>query len=485
MLKHNWLLVSGLALMFLLGCTQPVSPAPAPIPEPAPVVTPAPEPSLARSPTSAPEPSPAPKPVPISPSDTTPPSAIAGLGAVDACDGNVNLWWDKSQSNDFDHYAVYVSKEALSDVADLTSVHQINDIDSNYYQATGLELSVPFFFAVTAVDKSGNESSKVTAAKAMPTPMPEGVSDSDLVVSTYHSDRTWPGTTLLADNHKAERPRMIEVNMRGEITWEYRLPPDLKRYNNPGFEGEHLPNGNILILLPGHGVYELNRDAEIVWSYIDRKVSHDADRLPSGNTLVVFGNGDQINDAQVKEISPEGKVVWSWYARDHFNKAPYKAIADQGWTHTNAVMRLPNGNTIISPRNFDCLVEVDPQGALVRTIGEGVFDNQHDPEALSSGNILLANHGKPHRVIEFDPTTEKVVWQTRGFARELTPVRDANRLPNGNTLITATTKIVEVTPAGEVVWELKLKGLTLAGLEGAKLGFYKAERINIQPQKSD
>ena len=480
-MKRNWLLVSGLALMWLLGCTQPASLEPAPIPAPAPIPVPSPAPS----PISTPDPSPATKPVPTLPSDTTPPSAIAGLGAVDACEGSVNLWWDKSQSDDLNHYAVYVSQEALSDVTGLTPVHQIDDIDSNYYQATGLELSVPFFFAVTAVDKSGNENTKVTAAKAIPTPMPKGVADSDIEASTHYSDRTWPGITLLADNHQAERPRMIEVNMRGEITWEYRLPPDLRRYNNPGFEGEHLSNGNILILLPGHGVYELNRNGEIIWSYIDRKVSHDADRLPNGNTLVVFGSGDQINDAQVKEISPEGKVVWSWYARDHFNKAPYKDIEDQGWTHTNAVTRLLNGNTIISPRNFDFLVEVDPQGALVRTIGEGVFDNQHDPEVLPSGNILLANHGRPHRAIEFDPTTEKVVWQTRGFAREFAPVRDANRLPNGNTLITATTKIVEITPAGEVVWELTLKGLALTGLDGSRLGFYKAERINIQPQKSD
>jgi len=481
MVKRIWLLVSGLALVWLLGCTQPASLAPAPITEPAPMPAPPP----ASLPTPALEPSPTPRPVPTLPSDTTPPTAIAGIGAVDAYDGRVNLWWDKSPADDFDHYAVYVSKEALSDIADLTPVHQINDISNNYYQSIGLELSVPFFFAVTAVDKSGNENTKVNAVKAMPTPMPEGVSDSDIEVSTHHSDRTWPGTTLLADNHKSERPRMIEVNMRGEITWEYRLPPELRRYSNPGFDGEYLTDGNILILLPGHGVYELNRDGEIVWSYIDRKVSHDADRLPNGNTLVVFGGGDQINDAQVKEISPEGRIVWSWYARDHFNKPPYNAIEDQGWTHTNAVTRLPNGNTLISPRNFDFLVEVDPQGGLVRTIGENIFDGQHDPEVLLDGSILLANHARPHRAIEFDPAKKRIVWQTKGFAREFVPVRDANRLPNGNTLITATTKIVEITPAGEVVWQLTLKDLKLSGLEGSRLGFFKAERINIQPQKSN
>ncbi|MBU2608046.1 MAG: hypothetical protein KKF26_01875, partial [Chloroflexi bacterium] len=85
------------------------------------------------------------------------------------------------------------------------------------------------------------------------------------------------------------------------------------------------------------------------------------------------------------------------------------------------------------------------------------------------------------RAIEFDPATGKVVWNSGGFEREFSPVRDANRLPNGNTLITATTKIVEITAEGEVVWQLRLKGVTLGGAEGSRLGFYKAERINIQP----
>ena len=57
------------------------------------------------------------------------------------------------------------------------------------------------------------------------------------------------------------------------------------------------------------------------------------------------------------------------------------------------------------------------------------------------------------------------------------PVRDANRLPNGNTLITGTTEIVEVTTEGEIVWRLKLKDIVLELEEAAARGFYKANRI--------
>ena len=158
----------------------------------------------------------------------------------------------------------------------------------------------------------------------------EPITDPDIHVDNYNPDKAWHGTTLLADNHRLERPRIIEVNMQGQIVWEYVLPQNLREYTNPGFDVEWLPNNNILFVLPRYGVYEINRNGDIVWSYLDKKVSHDADRPPNGNTLVVFGGGDQISDAQVKEINPEGKIVWAWYAKDHFYKSPYKDIYNEG-----------------------------------------------------------------------------------------------------------------------------------------------------------
>lgn len=56
---------------------------------------------------------------------------------------------------------------------------------------------------------------------------------------------------------------------------------------------------------------------------------------------------------------------------------------------------------------------------------------------------------------------------------------DPEVLPNGNTLITGTTKIVEVAPDGEVVWQLILKGTTLKRERAAGLGFYKAEGTKL------
>jgi uncharacterized protein (UPF0248 family) len=418
--------------------------------------------------------------VQTSPSDKTPPPAVAGLAANNAYDNKINLWWNKSATSDFDHYNIYLNTTETATVSGLKPVQQIKDILICSYQAAGLDNGKAYYCAVTAVDKSGNEESKVTCARATPLSMPRGTKPADMTVDVYLTDMVWGGTTLLPDNHNPVSSRIIEVNMLGEIVWEYDLPLNLKQYTNPGFDVEPLANGNILYVLPGNGVYEIDRSGKTVWSYLTTRISHDADRLSNGNTLFVCGNNDQKSDAQVVEINTKGEIVWKWYARDYFDKAPYNTVFDEGWTHTNAVSRLTNGNTLISPRNFNFLVEVGPDGKVVKTYGEGLFVGQHDPAMLANGNILLANHDRPHRIIEFDPVTGKVVWQTTGFEQSAVPVRDANRLPNGNTLITCSTKIIEVTAEGKTVWQMSLKGITFSGTESAGLGFYKAERISAK-----
>lgn len=58
-------------------------------------------------------------------------------------------------------------------------------------------------------------------------------------------------------------------------------------------------------------------------------------------------------------------------------------------------------------------------------------------------------------------TTKEIVWEYRGDengGKGLKWCRDANRLPNGNTLIVDSSnhKIIEVTPEKEVVWEMDI-----------------------------
>jgi outer membrane protein assembly factor BamB len=310
-----------------------------------------------------------------------------------------------------------------------------------------------------------------------------GTPDPAFVVDISVPEKIAPGTTLVGDLHNTAHPRIVEVNLLGEIVWQYGVPDTLKAYTNPGFSVVPLQNGNVLVTFPRSGVYEINRTTQqVVWKYADPKASHDAERLTNGNTLIVDGGygRDTMADAQVVEVTPQGQVVWSWYARDEFNRAPYNTFTGPDWTHTNAASRLANGNTLISLRNFNLVAEVDRNGKVVRTLGEGVMSQQHDPEPLPNGNLLFANPGRLPQAIEIDPAG-KVVWSytvppDTPFSSAST--RDADRLQNGNTLITAANRLIEVTPQGEVVWQFRLKDVQFTNEDDAKArGFYKAIRI--------
>ena len=146
------------------------------------------------------------------------------------------------------------------------------------------------------------------------------------------------------------------------------------------------------------------------------------------------------------------------------------------------------GNVLISVRNQDSVMILDWDARELRWAwGQGQLAGQHDASLLDDGNILLFDNGvdwtqleneitqtmemdgtearhaerrrvRPSRVIELDPRSGEQVWEFPGLGQQRlnTVARgSAQRLPNGNTLIAASSMgyAVEVTRAGEKVWE--------------------------------
>lgn len=308
----------------------------------------------------------------------------------------------------------------------------------------------------------------------------------DISVTVYNPEKALDGTTLFFDNNGGE-PRILEINMTGGIIWEYYLPDHMKNHTNPGFDVEILDNGNLQLLAPAYGIFEVTKGGEIVWEYYDIKISHDADRLDNGNILIAYGNHDTINDVQVKEIDSGGEIVWEWYAKDHFDFRDEYHVYCDGFTHTNSVSRLNNGNTLVSLRNFNFIVEVNSEGEVVNQIGEGVLYSTHDPSPTDEDNrhitvasqqplpCYLTTEGGFVAAMEIDIDTEEIIWQFNSgdwsnSKKQLT--RDVNKLPNGNYLVSGTTKVIELTPENEIVWELEIDRY-----DDALRGFYKVERI--------
>ena len=120
------------------------------------------------------------------------------------------------------------------------------------------------------------------------------------------------------------------------------------------------------------------------------------------------------------------------------------------------------------------MVEVDTSGKIVWKL-ENLFRNPHDPEELLNGNILV-NTRRPQVIKEYNKSGE-IVWQH--YPEDADTIRYNHKLPNGNIIFAERRKIVEITPNGEVVWQLRLNGVSKSKKDKNRW-FYKADR---KPQR--
>jgi uncharacterized protein (TIGR03382 family) len=119
---------------------------------------------------------------------------------------------------------------------------------------------------------------------------------------------------------------------------------------------------------------------------------------------------------------------------------------------------------MVSVRNFDQVVAVNRSTKeLEWTLGEddrsAVLDEQHNPDYIETEDgraAVLVADSLNDRVVEYTREDDgwTRTWVLRGGG--LNEPRDADRLPNGNTLVSDRRgdRVLEVTPEGEVVWEV-------------------------------
>lgn len=187
-------------------------------------------------------------------------------------------------------------------------------------------------------------------------------------------------------------------------------------------------------------------EGKVVWSHKTAGPKrghtghHDIHLLPNGNIL--FHDTWQ----QVKEMTLDGKVVWSYdSATANGNKGKRVDV--------HAFQRLANGNTMIVESGVGRIIEVDKDGKIQVEIAMKRDGRQNTRLArkLANGNYLTCSEN-PGVVTEYDKTG-KIVWEYMTKTR----VYGATRLKSGNTLIGTGSgnSVVEVSPKGEVVWEIK------------------------------
>ncbi len=253
--------------------------------------------------------------------------------------------------------------------------------------------------------------------------------------------------------------KIVEIGLDGRKTWEFSIPLGVIGSGdlNMGADIEWIPStDHFLFVVPLRGVFEVDRAKQIVWSYKTPKISHDADRLPNGNTIFVNG-WDGIDDATVTEVDVAGKVVFQWFARDHLEARERQDVVGEraySFTHANAVQRLADGRTLISLRNFLRFVIVR-DGRIVKQVCRA--SRVHDPVAVGDGFYFALHARRAHGVVRVNSDSTRTllfgdetgVWQL---------LRTVEILKNGNILITGGQHIGQITSGGSLVWSIGLDG---------------------------
>lgn len=307
-------------------------------------------------------------------------------------------------------------------------------------------------------------------------------------VTVHDPERAWDGLNLYCSGHA---PEALLMDMAGRVLHRWRMPfrqafPDRPRNQESAFfrRVALLPGGQLLALFHGTGLVKLDRDSRLLWT---RPIAafNDFWVAPDGGILVLTKEAEIIPSIHpeepvledfVVELSASGEEMGRLSLLELFRRAPWADLLRDmkphgDVLHSNTVTRLDGrapqpflagGNLLVSLREVDVIGAIDPEAPEVVWALDGPWHRQHEPVALADGNVLLFdNRGSPGggaRALEIDPASGEVVWSFGDApGQEIYSPEGGTvaRLPNGNTLITASEsgRVFEVTPGGEVVWE--------------------------------
>lgn len=322
-----------------------------------------------------------------------------------------------------------------------------------------------------------------------------------------HQDGVTPGYILVApyraqDNYDGPGEVLL-LDTGGHVVhaWQTQYPV---------FHALLNADGNLVVALTpplAAGVYpsqgttglleELDWNGGVIWKYEDVAMTHDFDILPDGSIAYTRWNQAPAPFAasvrgglptattsvwtnELVVINKNGEKLWTWRVADHLDAWRYvlsPLVPKADWAHINSIQYVPENPIsgteafLVSFRDISEVMLIDKKnGTILWQSPQGMFSLQHDATLLPDGNILafdngLFRQGPPallSAVREINPRSNTSVWSYTGgrslsdavmFASSV--MGGAERLPNGNTLITvsATGRILEVAPDGTLLWE--------------------------------
>jgi hypothetical protein len=204
---------------------------------------------------------------------------------------------------------------------------------------------------------------------------------------------------------------------------------------------------------------------------------HDHVRVNETRVLI----GDILHDRVYMLNTETGIIEWEWDAQSEYDPAESGGSFRRDWTHLNDVSLLEDGRVMASLRNHDRVVFIDPETGVQEdwTLGEennyDILYEQHNPDYIpeeQGGPAVVVADSENNRIKEFQREDGEWVQRWTWTDQQTQWPRDADRLPDGDTLITDThgNRVMEVDGSGDIVWEV---ASTLP---------YEAERLGTGPE---
>ncbi|MFH1868208.1 MAG: arylsulfotransferase family protein [Candidatus Omnitrophota bacterium] len=329
-------------------------------------------------------------------------------------------------------------------------------------------------------------------------------------ITLYDQEASYKGINLYQSNNK---PGAYILDMEGKVLHTF-LDKEEMKYSTKLIKP--YKNGNFLIL--HSGLYMIARDSSKM-RLITKNCSHDFTYSDNGDIyviengynrylpklylmglvvdryLVVFNEyGVEKKRISIAKALSQSKVILSFIGI-HKNVYSFESIA-QNLIYLNGIEVIDKdifykekklfskNNVLFCMRNLNSIGVIDVETENILWVwGKDELEHPHNPSMLSNGNILIFDNGperKYSRVVEVNPVTQTIEWEYKGnppesfYSKEM---GSAQRLPNGNTLITESEKgrVFEVTKDKKVVWEFYNPELCKEGTERATI--YRMMRI--------
>jgi hypothetical protein len=327
-------------------------------------------------------------------------------------------------------------------------------------------------------------------------PVRSEVATGRILVTAFENERGENWVLLLAGDGRPE--------------WSYRGPDDLRSIRaRPGRDGRSVvvmvddvlgDDAGAILRFPLDGGEPITTPAlRAHHDFVERGdgfayLEHVYARLPlpelEGDQPVVSDGIRLVDEGAVDE----GEARFDFFADypiEPWWTCPHMALGTwvpgwHEWTHGNSLVEHPTDDAfLVLPRYLDAIVKVDAASGEVLwqlggrdsdfTFGPGAaFVHGHFSHAFDD-RILVFDNGDSHaddppasRVVELvideEARTAEVVWEhVEPRGRHVGFLGDARRLRGGNTLVSwgQHRRISEVTPDGDVVWEVALPGLAV------------------------